>query len=114
MSTNNPMPAIRGILGMPKHDEWDGNGWKNGQPVDETDYAAKHRDGATRGDFVRANYYATLLLLQQQRALVQQQRVANIIARLDSLTHSNPGEKLTAEGAALADRLSAQLAEVGL
>lgn len=83
---SDPMPAIRKIVGMPadaptaSSPEWDGNGWRNGHPADDTDYKKEARDAAFRGDFVRANYFATLLLERTQRALVEQQRVANLIA----------------------------------
>lgn len=75
---------------MPAHGDWDSNGWANGHPIDQTDYTMLHRDGALRGDFVRATYYATLLLLQEQRALVEQQQTANEIRFMNALPETSP------------------------
>lgn len=77
---------------MPAHDDWDGNGWAGGHPIDQTDYTRDARECAIRGDNVRANYYASMALLQQQKALVEQARLSNLIAYWTAMTDKTAGE----------------------
>jgi hypothetical protein len=89
---NDPMPEIRRILNMPAHDTTNSHGWANGHPADITDYKADAREAALRGDNVRANYFASMALLQQQKALVEQAHLSNLIAYWTAMTDTTAGQ----------------------
>ena len=88
--------ADRATLGpswrqMPAHDDWDSDGWADGRPTERTDYTYDARESALRGDSARATYYATMALLQAQRALVEQQHLGNLIAYWTAMTDTTAG-----------------------